>query len=148
MMLFKGDIWVTLSGTTVGPPEVHRVNLGLAPLTSQTLLAYKAVSFIPNTGAIFNPVSVTLTPHAHLASQTMLSVETTTIGGPSVINLSPLAFKREMIIYDNEGSAPANPITVNAPVGHNISGVGSAIINGAYGALRLFYDGTTNWRIL
>ena len=77
-----------------------------------------------------------------------MAVQTTAIGGPSVINLTTPNGVRETLIYDDQGSAALNPITINPPGGHNINGGASVVISSNYGALRLYYDGTTNWRIV
>jgi hypothetical protein len=60
----------------------------------------------------------------------------------------PLTFDtRTLVIKDTTGQANVRNITVSAPVGHTIDGVGSKVINTAYGSLRVFSQGS-NWWVL
>jgi len=52
------------------------------------------------------------------------------------------------IVKDNTGSGASNNITVNAPGGHTIDGVGSKIIATDWGSLSFIRTGGTTWRVV
>lgn len=148
---------LVLGGTnykvTVVPPGAHTIN-GRASLVLQdgsgAILAYARTSDWRTVGTKRDPpdVLVTSTPFLMTEGMNLLRVRTTSIGAESTINLGDRSDPQEMIILDDQGGADVYPITVVPPGGHNINGEASVKIHESYGMLRLYYDGSVDWRIL
>lgn len=94
------------------------------------------------------PTVMSSTPFTMLDGVAVLKVQTSTIAGPSIVNLAARSFPQEVTIIDEDGDANQYPITVVAPGGETINGNVNIQIHEKYGRVRLYYDGGTEWFVL
>lgn len=82
-----------------------------------------------------------------VTNETLIGVDSTTVGGPVTITLPAPSVAREVKIKDEVGGAAANNISVVTPGAETIDGLPSFTVTTNHGALSIYSDGT-NWFIV